>query len=67
VTVTRESSFTSTFETGVNLEVFSAGASFSYEMSTSESKAVMVPIPAGSVGKLGFTPTLKCTMGELSS
>jgi hypothetical protein len=65
ITQERSASFSSTVEAGVNIEVFSAGASFTYEESVSSSQAYAFQIPAGSVGKVGFTPTLKCTQGML--
>lgn len=63
ITQERSVSRSSTFEAGVGFEVFSASVSITFEETITNSQEKTFTIPAGQSGKLGFTPTLKCTKG----
>ena len=64
ITHERSVSRSMTFEAGVGFEVFSASVSITFEESITDGEEKSFTIPAGQVGKLGFTPTLKCTKGS---
>ena len=66
VTITQERtvSRSTTIQAGVNVfDIVSASVSYTFEESLSDSKAKAFNIAAGQTGKLGFTPTLKCSHG----
>lgn len=65
ITQERSVSQSTTFEAGVNFEVFSASVSVTFEETITDGEEKTFAIPAGQVGKLGFTPILKCTKGSL--
>ena len=68
VTISQERTvgWSTTFEAGLDVEIFSASVSVTFEESITDSKEKKFTIPAGQAGKLGFTPTLKCTQGSFS-
>ncbi|KAL8979146.1 MAG: hypothetical protein Q9177_006219 [Variospora cf. flavescens] len=54
-----------TFSAGINIEIIEASTEMTFEESITNSKSKKLAIPAGQVGKLAFTPNLKCTEGAL--
>lgn len=66
VTITKERSvsWTTTFSAGINMEVISATTQITFEENLVDKKEKQWTVPASQVGKLGFTPTLKCTKGK---
>ena len=65
ITQERSVSRSSTFEAGIGFEVFSASVSVTFEETLTDGQEKTFTIPPGQVGKLGFTPILKCTKGEM--
>ena len=64
ISTAREVSQSTTFSAGFNFEFFSAEAGVTNEQSITDTKSKTLNVPAGQAGKLGFTPTLKCTSGK---
>ncbi|KAL8727006.1 MAG: hypothetical protein Q9181_005863 [Wetmoreana brouardii] len=74
ITTERTVSQSVTFSAGFNIEIISASTDISnisfpmqrtFEESISNGKEKKWTIPAGQNGKVGFTPTLKCTKGSM--
>lgn len=65
ITQERSVSRSTTFEAGVGFEVFSASVSITFEETLTDGEEKTFTIPAGQVGKLGFTPIWKCTKGSI--
>ena len=69
VTITKERSVSrsTTFEAGLDWKAISASVSVTFEESITNGNEKKFNVPAGQSGKLGFTPTLKCTKGSSPS
>lgn len=52
---------------GVNLEVVEASTTITFEKSTTDTKTFTFNIPAGQLGNVGFTPTVRCSTGKYLS
>ncbi|KAL9011604.1 MAG: hypothetical protein Q9173_003565 [Seirophora scorigena] len=68
VEITEERTVTEsiTMSAGFDLEIISASMEMTFEKSITNGKAKTWTIPAGQSGKVGFTPTLRCTRGEMT-
>ncbi|KAL8649402.1 MAG: hypothetical protein Q9210_004419 [Variospora velana] len=67
VEITKERSVSQSisFSAGINIEIISVSTEITFEESITNGQSKKLPIPAGQVGKLAFTPILKCTKGAL--
>ncbi|KAL9596549.1 MAG: hypothetical protein Q9219_005727 [cf. Caloplaca sp. 3 TL-2023] len=61
----RSVSQSTTFSAGINFAIFSASTELTFEQSITDTNQKTWNVPAGQTGKVGFTPTLKCTRGKL--
>ena len=50
--------------TGVDLEIVKAETTIEFSQSITDTKTKTWTVPAGEVGKVGFTPTLRCSQGK---
>ncbi|KAL8706615.1 MAG: hypothetical protein Q9201_000362 [Fulgogasparrea decipioides] len=65
ITTERTVSQSVSFSAGFDIEIISASTEITFEESITNGKEKKWTIPAGQNGKVGFTPTLKCTKGSL--